>query len=133
MTSAWNWWAGSNGEFFEIGPCASREEAISCAVTKGLWEIVHICEAYTPPIQLADWIDVDGLLERADESVWDTLHRAEFDDGPVFDVTPEQATDLVQRVKQACHDWQTAHGLTFKVNTFQGSRNHEFITMEDHQ
>lgn len=132
----WTWWASSDGELYQIGPCASRAEAIAEAVSDEVGYLddgafrIEVCEARIDPMRLADFIGADGLLERADEEAWDSDRVcSEFDDGPIFDVTPDQEKDLIERIKRACDEWQEAHGLTFKVSTFSAMRNGEVVTL----
>ncbi|MFC3569170.1 hypothetical protein [Paracoccus simplex] len=136
----WQWWAGRDDENFSFGPCNTREEAIRLAVEDGMceessaddpevWENhIHLIEAQQAPLRLADWIGTDTLLERADEAVADSDRVCyEHDDGPWFEATTEQEADLAARLRRACDEWQTAHGLTFTCRTFSASCNAEFV------
>lgn len=138
----WQWWAGeSEDSMMRIGPCATRDQVISEAVQGGLgewlddsqdpprrWNKFTILEAKQDPLRMADWIDADTLLDRADEAVLDSDRACrEYDDGPFFDVTTEQEADLRCRLQRACDEWQIVHGLKFSANTFSASRNHEEI------
>lgn len=134
----WGWWAGSNEEYCTIGPCGSREEVIAAARSEamgefqdnaGAWKLsFFICEAEQRPLRLADWIEVDRLLERADEDLSDSDRvGAECDDGPWFEATKEQEADLAARIASACDQWQAAHKLVFTCRTFSASRNHEHV------
>ena len=141
-TSEWQWWAGSSAEdYMTIGPCATRQQAIEEAVNDGFGEWLdeskdppawkntfHVCECRQDPLRLADWIDADWILERAEESLADSDRvSCEFDDGPWFECTPEQEDDLKSALRKACDDWQVRHNLQFHSNTFSHSRNHEDI------
>lgn len=136
----WQWYSGRDDENFSFGPCDTREEAIRLAVEDGMceersaddpevWENhIHLIEAQSAPLRLADWIATDTLLERADEAVADSDRACyEHDDGPWFEATPEQEADLAARLRRACDEWQAAHGLTFTCRTFSASRNAEFV------
>lgn len=136
-TSDWKWYAGTNEEHMIYGPCDTREEVIEegrqdrvgeFQNDDGEWMVgLHVVEARSAPLRFADWIDFDGLIERADESVLDSDRASsEFDEGPFFDPTPVQSADLEARIKQACDDWQTAHGLVFTCQTFSHTRNHGY-------
>lgn len=141
MSSEWKWWAGTNEEWMQIGPCDTREQAIAEAQydasgeftddEDGRWKVgFHVVEARQDPLRLADWIGLPNLLERADESLVDSDRvSCEYDDGPWFEATPAQEADLIERIRQACDDWQTAHGLTFKTQTFSDSRNAEYVVV----
>ena len=140
--SGWGWWAGSNEDLFDVGPCETRDEAISEAIGSctynefqnddGRWMVeVFLCEARNEPLRLADWIDADDLLERAEDNLWDRDRvSGEFEEGPWFVATLEQAADLADRVKRACDEWQAAHGLTFNTGTFSHVRNQEELVLE---
>ncbi|WP_353429219.1 hypothetical protein [Paracoccus denitrificans] len=136
----WQWYSGRNDENFSFGPCDTREEAIRLAVEDGMceersaddpevWENhIHLVEAQSAPLRLADWIGTDTLLERADEAVADSDRIChEHGDGPWFEATPEQEADLAARLCRACDEWQAAHGLTFTCRTFSATRNAEFV------
>ena len=141
-TSEWQWWAGSSADdYMTIGPCATREQAIDEAVNDGFGEWLdeskdppawkntfHVCECRQDPLRLADWIDADWILERAEESLADSDRvSCEFDDGPWFECTPEQEDDLKSALRKACDDWQVRHNLRFHSPTFSHSRNHEDV------
>lgn len=136
--SYWGWWAGSSEEYCTIGPCETRDEVIANATSEvlgefeddnGVWKLgFHICEAEQRPLRLAEYIEADRLLERAEEVLSDSCRvGCEGDDGPWFDATSEQEVDLRRRVEAACDAWQKAHGLVFTCKTFSASRNHEHV------
>lgn len=138
----WEWWAGKDEEYFTIGPCATREQAIQEAVDDGIcewpvdgsdpeeWEHrIHLIEAQQAPLRLADWIDSDTVLERADESVADSFRVTEYDEGPWFEATAEQEADLAARLRRACDEWQAAHGLTFNAQSFSSVRATDFVVV----
>lgn len=133
----WKWYAGTNEEWFGIGPCNTREEAIeearqdACGEFQdedGTWKVnVHVVEAKNEPLRLADWID-DAPLERAEDIIIDSDRvGAEGDDGPWFEATPEQEKDLLRRLQNACDEWQEYHGIVFTCKTFSASRNQEQV------
>ncbi len=125
----WHWWGGASEEWCTIGPCRSRDQVIADAIDGGL-EAVHLCEARQDPLRLADWIEAEELLDRADQEVADSDRvGSENDDGPWFDAKPDQKRDLVERIKRACDEWQAAHGLVFIAQTFSDSRNHEYVVL----
>lgn len=139
--SPWQWWAGSDEEWCTVGPESTREDIIQAATNDSLGEFehegggwnlsFHIIEARQDPLRLADWIEADRLLERADEGVSDSDRvSSEYDDGPWFECTQEQEKDLVERVKRACDEWQAAHQLVFSCATFSHVRNKEHVIFE---
>lgn len=139
----WKWWAGQTDEFYTVGPCESKDEAINEAISDGIGEWLDVSqtphvwmqsfsviEATHDPLRLADWIYADTMLERADDALADSDRvSCEHDgNGPWFKATPEQEADLIQRVKAACDEWQAAHGLVFKSTTFSHQRNEFGVT-----
>ncbi len=140
-TGAWQWWAGSDEEWCTVGPEDTRGAIIQAATNDSLGEFehegggwnlsFHIVEARQDPLRLADWIEADRLLERAEESMSDSDRvSSEYDDGPWFECTPEQEKDLEERVKRACDEWQAAHRLVFTCATFSHTRNKEHVIVE---
>lgn len=138
----WEWWAGKDEEYYTVGPCASREQAIQEAIDDGIcewpvdgsdpetWEHrIHLIEAQQAPLRLADWIGAADALEKAEEWVAESDRATEYDEGPWFDATPEQDADLVTRLRRACDEWQAAHGLTFNVRSFSAVRTNDFVVV----
>ena len=137
----WGWWAGCNEECLTVGPCPTRQHAVDEMVDDGSGEYLdetqdppvwmnsfHIVEARQDPLRLADWIDLDWILNRADEALANSdMVSCEYDDGPWFEATKEQELDLADRLKRACDEWQIAHVLKFTSNTFSHSRNSETV------
>lgn len=122
------------------GPCATRDEAIedarldACGEFQdedGTWKVgVHVVEARQDPLRLADWIDVERMLECAEDQLAESDRVSyEHDDGPWFEATKEQEADIVKRIERACDEWQAAHGLVFTCRTFSASRNHESVVV----
>lgn len=139
----WAWWAGTEySDTFAVGPCATRQEAIdqACAEKVGYREKdgeaycrMTITEAINPALQLSDWIDVEEMVDRADEQVADSDRVCyEFDEPPYFAIEPEAFKDLTDRVKRAVSDWQKIHRPNFKVCTFERMRNTETVIIKLH-
>lgn len=131
----WFWFASSDGEAFQIGPCATRDEALKSAAIDEIgvetpegYIVFHITQATNPPLKIADWLRLETLIEGAGENLAESDRVAsDFDDGDAFAVTSEQDKDLQERIRKACDEWQEAHGLTFRVHTFAAMRNNETI------
>ena len=143
-TSPWQWWAGSSEEWCTVGPEDTRAAIIQAATNDSLGEFEHegggwnlgfyIVEARQDPLRLADWIESDRLLERAEDNVADSDRAgSEYDDGPWFKCTPEQEKDLEERIKRACDEWQAAHALIFSCSTFSHARNQEHVVVDHPQ
>ncbi|ASV86493.1 hypothetical protein CES85_1036 [Ochrobactrum quorumnocens] len=138
----WQWWGGRDEEWFTIGPCESKEEVIQLAIDErvgeffsddGKWYVaVHVIEAQQEPVKLSDYIlDADRLLQSAEESLAESDRAsAEYDEGPYFDATGDQISDLDKRTRLACDEWQHSHGLKFVPSTFSASRNREHVVAE---
>lgn len=142
MSDGWSWWASfDGGEYFPIGPCATREDAIDEAQADGCgqreidgkwFDCFTVAEGRQDPLMLSNWIlDDDELLQRADEQLSDSDRVcSEFDEGPYFECSGDQMADLGKRIKAACDEWQKAHNLTFTVHTFSAMRNMETVKIE---
>ena len=142
VQASWQWWAGANDEWFTVGPCDTKEEAIHQAIGDevGLrfdksqdppcWtQSFQVVEARQDPLKLSDWIDAERIIERANEALADSDRvSSEINDGPWFEAAVGQESDLIRRIKLACDEWQAAHGLVFHSNTFSHQRNSETIT-----
>lgn len=140
QANKWEWWGGDDEERYLYGPCETKEDIIQEAThgctgefqdEENNWKIgIHICEAQREPLRVADWIDADSILERAEDNIVDSDRvSAEHDEGPWFECSTEQSSDLESRIKTACDDWQKDHGIKFVPFTFSNSRNHEFIVV----
>lgn len=130
-TRTWDWYYARHEDSCHSGPFSTREDAIA----EGLDDFgedeygFSICEATNDPIALADWARFDTLIEDARETIVDNDRlSSEFDEGnDVFICTKEQEGLLIDALKKTCHDWQKTHDLVFKANTFEASRNQEWI------
>jgi len=125
--SDWKWWAGPDEEWFEVGPCETREQAFDEAKDYFEGEGFHIIEARNPPLRLSEWADIKNILEHAEDNLEDSDRTNENDNGPWFEATKAQRADLADRIKRACDEWQDAHGLVFTTTTFAEARNAEYI------
>lgn len=142
--NGWEWWAGTQEEWMTIGPCATRDDAIAEMVHDGAGEWLddsvdppvwrnsfYVIEARQDPLRVADWVDADWIIEKAEENLSNSDRvGAENDDGPWFECSKELEADLAARLKKACDDWQRDHGLVFTCQTFSHSRNCEQITTD---
>ena len=139
----WGWWAGSAPDgMMIVGPYDTKAEAIEAAVNDGFGEWLDesedppvwkntfvVLEARQDPLRLADWIDLEWIVEKADENLANSDRvDSEFDDGPWFEVTPEQEESLRRSLAAACDEWQRQNNLVFTCCTFSASRNMETIT-----
>jgi hypothetical protein len=136
----WKWYSGNNEEYFSLGPFDTRQEAIDAAQDDAggefqdddgsTWKVgVHIVEARKESLRLSQWIDVERMVENADEDVGESDRSSEYDVPPYFKFTKEQYADLVRRLKAACDEWQSAYGLTFNTHTFSAMRNADYVVV----
>jgi hypothetical protein len=126
------WYYTTDPEGIWHGRCSSREEAIEIGRDEHAGENYFVAWAVNDPIRLADWIEADSILERADESLADSDRVCyEYDDQPHFEATPEQERDLIARLQRACDEWQAAHKLVFTVNTFSKMGKPELISASE--
>lgn len=135
----WRWYAGYDEEYFQIGPCDNREEAIDAAKWDGLGEFkddegnwkqaIHLVEARKDGLRLSEWINVEGALERAVDSFHDSDRASEYDED-VFDMTKDQEADLTARIKRVCDEWQDHHRLVFPTWTFSATRNRDYVVVD---
>lgn len=131
MTQDYTKWFYARFEDSECwsGGFATREEAITAGrddFDDG--DSFYIARATNPPLRLADWIDAEETLGAAQDRLSDSDRVTyEFDDDAVFTAMPDQRADLTARLKQACDDWQTAHGIVFTVRTFQSMESPELV------
>lgn len=126
--SYWGWWYGRDDESGMNGPFDTRQAAIDAAVHDGSFihtedeqdvHRFHVVHAEQAPVRLADWIDVESIIERANEDVADSDRVAhENDEGPWITPDAAQEADLLARFKAVCDYWQKAHGLVFTTYTF---------------
>lgn len=136
MAADWNWYASESGETYEVGPCATREQAIAGALYDelGLHDDHSACtftvaEATQPHLQIGHIIDVRRSIEEAEDGGQWSEYIGEGGDGLVDNVTSDQWADLDQRLLAAADEWQAAHGIIIKACAFGDLRNEERITV----
>ena len=126
------WYHTTDPEGFWHGKCATREDAVADGRSYYDGDPFCVAWAVNDPIRLADWIDADRLLERAEDRLADSDRVCgEFDDDIVFRVTPAQERDLEDRIKRVCDEWQAAHNLVFTFNTFSAMGEPEWINSKE--
>lgn len=115
----WAWYAGDNEERYVIGPCDSREQALSEADDYD-WDTVHIVEAAKEPVRLSSYFEVDALFEQVAE---DSDIGDPEGDAVGVGATEEQAKELQALVRAAIDEWQTRHKLIIDPWVFTHTRN----------
>lgn len=113
------WWAGSRDEWYEVGPCASREEAISEG--RAYFDTdFHICEAETKSITL----NADRLIE---DQYFDSEDLFSYEDGSEAD-RRDGAAEADKELQALLDDWLARHSHTFVQPTlFAWTANKECI------
>lgn len=126
-------WCYSTDEERWYGRCPNREAAIELGRAENPGESFYVAWAVNDPIQLSEWIQIDDVLERANVEVLDSDRVCfEFEDeDDVFTANLDQEKDLLLRLRRACDQWQDAHDLVFRVNTFSNMGNSEFIEADE--
>ncbi len=127
--SAGWWYAAHEDDEMWQGPHPTREAAIQAARDEApAWDSFWICQAFTQPLDLANYAGVDCILERAEEAISESERiNYEFEEGPFFEVTPEQEKDLEGHLRHAIYLWQAKHGLQFECRTFSAMRDYEEV------
>lgn len=129
----WAWWASfDGGERYSVGPEVSREAVIEAAREYGGGDPFVVVEATQRPVRLSDFIDVEDLVERADERAWEDHGDPDDPDdsgNPIFDfsATGPVAANLEARIKRAVDEWQDANGVAPVSWRFTETRNEETI------
>ena len=123
MSEAMNgdWWAGSSEEWYQVGPCTSREEAIEegrAYFDDG--EGFHICEAKQHQLKF----DARTLI---DSQYFENEDYFTYDDGSDPDrLEGSDQADL--ELQRLLDDWLDRHRKTFVQPTiFAWTKNKEFI------
>ncbi|MBB4092650.1 hypothetical protein [Brucella pecoris] len=125
----WKWYAGSNDEYYAVGPCDTRGNAIDEAHDNFGDDVgIHVIEAVKGEVRLRDYIGANCAIEEAEERAYD-LRNPDSDDN-IFDVSAEEEKDLVVMLKAACDAWQIKHNLHFEPWCFTSTRNAEYIAPE---
>lgn len=130
----WKWfYAGHDEAEVWRGPYENREAAIKAGLTDlDEHDVIWVVQASNPPVRLADWIGAaDELIDRAGEAIMYSDRVCGDHDEDVFVVTPAQGADLAARIRQACDDWQAAHGLIFTVHSFDQMASPEAVQRPD--
>lgn len=132
---SWEWYFAPFEESPADGPWPSKISAIHAAISDetGLYEDERsfvVFEATNPPVLLSDWVEFDRVLERAEDAILDSDRvSSDYDDGGIFNATPEQEADLIAALKREADVWQARHGLAFVVRTFEDTRNTDHICL----
>ena len=147
--SEWAWFASfDGGEHYEVGPCATRDQAIQEAIdgdqgfhtheTDGLdYHDFTIAEATHCHIDLSKWFDAPNL------DLWfDNISMIMDEDGcganedgqrhPLDEVTPELKNELLDRIQEAIRKWQSDNQIPLKSYWFDRIRAAAFVRVRDH-
>ena len=64
------------------------------------------------------------------ETFSETESLCEYDEGPFWDVTPEQEKELVELLEKVVYEWQAKNNINCNSKTFSHTRNYEVIETE---
>lgn len=130
------WWAGADEEWFHVGPCDTREQAIQEAddsdytFEDGGKVKTCVAQASQARLNLARRFDARRFLDRVAESNEDML--SEYgEDCPIADLSDEHVADLQDRVRRAIWGWQKDHALELRYSTFADSYKTEVVDIRD--
>ncbi|WP_313434327.1 hypothetical protein [Novosphingobium sp.] len=112
------WWASRNGEFYNVGPLETREQALKEAASEFEGDAFYIVEAGLHEIKLS----ATAVIERQyfeDEDLW-------YDGDGADRCAGSEAADA--ELQQLLDGWLSKHISTFRSPTaFAWSRNEEMI------
>lgn len=120
----YKWYAGYTDEFFNVGPCDSREEIIEEGRSNYDDDGFYIIQAKKAPLQLSSYVDIDLMMENADESASDMSNE---DGDSVFELSTAQMKSLSECVSNALDNWQQSNGIRFMPHVFTDVCNEEYI------
>ena len=140
----WAWFASfDGGEHYEIGPCATREEAINEAVDQdtglvledghqGDRHVFIVAEARHHHIVLANWIrsyDLEIWFDRMAEDMDEDGCGADENglNHPLDEITPQLQAKLLVAIQNAVRKWQDDHQLPLKSYWFDQIRKAEQV------
>jgi hypothetical protein len=124
----WRWYGGDNDEFYNVGPCATREEAIAEARARyGADVRLYVVEGAPQALQPPDAEDVIlHYLEGSAQDGFDAEHRECDREGGADQV---RAAD--EELQELLNGWLDRWRHTFATpNLFAACRNEEVIEPE---
>lgn len=127
LAGTWGWYAGSNSEWYEIGPYETRDQAIDQARAHfGADFAFHLVEAQTGAIRF----DADQVIERFLENEAGDLFDADHQEADRAGAGIEcEAADL--ELQRLLDDWLDRWRHTFaRPNIFAATRNEEVIAAQ---
>lgn len=123
----WGWYAGSNSEWYEVGPYESREVAIAQARAHfGADFAFHIVEAQTGAVHMTAESVILNFLEGEAGDLFDAEHQEADRAGSGTEI---EAADL--ELQARLDEWLDRWRHTFaKPNIFAATRNEEVIAAQ---
>lgn len=118
IDDGFRWYAGSNGEIYQVGPHTSRQDALDAAKEED-WETIYLVNARKMEMSVP-YLDV--FAERICEEVIEGNHEAFGEDGCEDGWTDAQQQVLAGRLRQTVEQWLKENPLptwTFGAQRWQ--------------
>ena len=142
MPGKWYWWASfDGGETAVIGPCVTKEDAISDAFhdrlgeyqdDKGNWRNrFMVMECLDGNVDLSQFFEFsrwfESIAEEMDER--DCGGNEYGEHHPLWELSDEVRAELGRDIKAALHEWQKRNKLPLRSYYFAAIRNREEIDL----
>ena len=118
----WLWWVGHGDDVFS-GHFATRDEAYDYAARS---EYSEIAECKQQDFSLE--VDADDVLDRIADAQYDLIGEGEF-----ISSTPEQRSDLSERLTRVMYEWAADNKIVLTAWTFCAVRNKEYVDPPEQQ
>lgn len=149
----WKWYAGTDDERFDIGPCDTRDQVIAEALAQRIGEVseevsedvtdpetgvltnrlyrhrFYVLEAVPHgPVELDGYFDAANWFDELENGPLADL--GDSDGNPMLaDITKAQGADLTDRIQAVIRQWQVDHNITISAWAFAQSAKAEFVDL----
>lgn len=132
------WYAGRDEEVLPIGPCDSREQVISEAISSEVWSenddgtcVIFIGKYVKQRVNLSKYFDAEDFLERTSERMDDNGDGSneDGDHHPINEISGADTADLEIAVREAIWKWQRDKGLQLKCWWMDSVGGEEVVTV----
>ncbi len=134
------WFASSDEERYQIGPCDSKEAAIEEATDNeegavqdddGNWKLCFsVIRAEKRGLKISKFVDAVEVLERFAEHSCDEHGDPSGDWEPLSKVTEEMENDLAEMLKVTIDSWQQKHCIIIDPWIFTKVHESEDVVIE---